>query len=132
MPTGKVKWYDPAKGFGFLSQDGGDDVYVHKSVLPAGVDEVKPGQRVEFGIAQGKRGEQALSVRILDPLPSVTRATAAANRREPDELHGMIEDMVKVLDTSIQAELRRGRYPDRKTGKQIAEILRSIASELDA
>ncbi|BEP14447.1 cold-shock protein [Acidothermaceae bacterium B102] len=132
MPTGKVKWYDPAKGFGFLSQDGGDDVYVHKSVLPAGVDEVKPGQRVEFGIAQGKRGEQALSVRILDPLPSVTRATAAANRREPDELHGMIEDMVKVLDTSIQADLRRGRYPDRKTGKQIAEILRSIASELDA
>ncbi len=132
MPTGKVKWYDPAKGFGFLSQDGGDDVYVHKSVLPAGVDEVKPGQRVEFGIAQGKRGEQALSVRILDPLPSVTRATAAANRREPDELHGMIEDMVKVLDTQVQADLRRGRYPDRKTGKQIAEILRSIASELDA
>jgi CspA family cold shock protein len=132
VPTGKVKWYDPAKGFGFLSQDGGDDVYVHKSVLPAGVDEVKPGQRVEFGIAQGKRGEQALSVRILDPLPSVTRATAAANRREPDELHGMIEDMVKVLDTQVQADLRRGRYPDRKTGKQIAEILRSIASELDA
>jgi cold shock protein len=132
VPTGKVKWYDPAKGFGFLSQDGGDDVYVHKSVLPAGVDEVKPGQRVEFGIAQGKRGEQALSVRLLDPLPSVVRATAAANRREPDELHGMIEDMVKVLDTSIQADLRRGRYPDRKTGKQIAEILRSIATELDA
>ena len=105
---------------------------MHKSVLPAGVDEVKPGQRVEFGIAQGKRGEQALSVRLLDALPSVVRATAAANRREPDELHGMIEDMVKVLDTSIQADLRRGRYPDRKTGKQIAEILRSIASELDA
>ena len=132
MPTGKVKWYDPAKGFGFLSQDGGDDVYVHKSVLPAGVDEVKPGQRVEFGIAQGKRGEQALSVRLLDPLPSVARATAAANRREPDELHGMIEDMVKVLDTAVQADLRRGRYPDRKAGKQIAEILRSIAAELDA
>ena len=132
MPTGKVKWYDPAKGFGFLSQDGGDDVYVHKSVLPAGVEDVKPGQRVEFGIAQGKRGEQALSVRLLDALPSVVRATAAANRREPDELHGMIEDMVKVLDTSVQADLRRGRYPDRKTGKQIAEILRSIASELDA
>jgi CspA family cold shock protein len=132
VPTGKVKWYDPAKGFGFLSQDGGDDVYVHKSVLPAGVDEVKPGQRVEFGIAQGKRGEQALSVRLLDPLPSVVRAAAAANRREPDELHGVIEDMVKVLDSSVQSELRRGRYPDRKVGKKIAEILRSVASELDA
>jgi CspA family cold shock protein len=132
VPTGKVKWYDPAKGFGFLSQDGGEDVYVHKSVLPAGVDEVKPGQRVEFGIAQGKRGEQALSVRILDPLPSVARATAAANRREPDELHGMIEDMVKVLDTAIQADLRKGRYPDRKVARKIAEIMRSIAAELEA
>ncbi|MDX6201809.1 MAG: cold shock protein [Frankiales bacterium] len=132
MPTGKVKWYDPAKGFGFLSQDGGDDVYVHKSVLPAGVEEVKPGQRVEFGIAQGKRGEQALSVRILDPLPSVARATAAANRREPDELHGMIEDMVKVLDTAIQGDLRKGRYPDRKVARKIAEIMRSIAAELEA
>jgi cold shock protein len=131
VPTGKVKWYDPAKGFGFLSQDGGEDVYVHKSVLPAGVDEVKPGQRVEFGIAQGKRGEQALSVRILDPLPSVARATAAANRREPDELHGMIEDMVKVLETAVQADLRRGKYPDRKTSQKVAELMHAVARDLE-
>jgi cold shock protein len=44
----------------------------------------------------------------------------------------MIEDMVKVLDTSIQADLRRGRYPDRKTAKQIADIMRSIAAEPEA
>ncbi|HVE27469.1 MAG TPA: cold-shock protein, partial [Sporichthya sp.] len=56
MPTGKVKWFDNEKGFGFLSQDGGPDVFVHKDALPAGVETLKPGSRVEFGIAQGRRG----------------------------------------------------------------------------
>lgn len=50
MPTGKVKWYDPDKGFGFLSQEGGEDVYVRSSALPTGVEALKAGQRVEFGI----------------------------------------------------------------------------------
>ena len=62
MPTGRVKWYDADKGFGFLAQDGGADVYVRKAALPAGVQGLKPGQRVEFGMAEGRRGPQALSV----------------------------------------------------------------------
>ena len=62
MPTGKVKWYDTEKGFGFLSRDEGGDVFVHSSALPPGVPSLKPGQRVEFGVAEGRRGEQALSV----------------------------------------------------------------------
>lgn len=61
MPTGKVKWYDSDKGFGFLSQEEGEDVYVRSSALPAGVEGLKAGQRVEFGIASGRRGPQALS-----------------------------------------------------------------------
>ena len=55
MPTGKVKWYDAEKGFGFLSREEGDDVYVNASALPAGVPSLKPGARVEFGIAQGRK-----------------------------------------------------------------------------
>ena len=47
MPTGKVKWYDSDKGFGFLSQEDGEDVYVRSSALPAGVEGLKAGQRVE-------------------------------------------------------------------------------------
>ena len=66
MPTGKVKWYDAEKGFGFLSREEGDDVYVNASALPAGMPSLKPGARVEFGIAQGRRGDQALQVRVLD------------------------------------------------------------------
>ena len=67
MPTGKVKWYDAEKGFGFLSQEEGEDVYVRSDALPAGVDTLKAGSRVEFGIVQGSRGDQALQVRLLDP-----------------------------------------------------------------
>ena len=48
VPTGRVKWYDAEKGFGFLSQEDGEDVYVRSSALPAGVEGLKAGQRVEF------------------------------------------------------------------------------------
>ena len=58
MPTGKVKWFNADKGFGFLSDDEGDDVFVHRDALPAGVTELKPGQRVEFGIVQGRKGSR--------------------------------------------------------------------------
>ncbi|MET0234775.1 MAG: cold-shock protein [Kibdelosporangium sp.] len=127
MPTGRVKWYDSEKGFGFVTQDGGEDVYVRSSALPAGVQGLKAGQRIEFGVADGRRGPQALSVRLIDPVPSV----AEAHRRPAEELHGLVEDMIKMLEASIQPDLRRGRYPDRKATKRIAEVVRAVARELD-
>ncbi len=84
MPTGRVKWYDAEKGFGFLAQDGGEDVYVRKAALPSGVAGLKPGQRVEFGMAEGRRGPQALSVRVVDAPPSVVEAVRRpAEERRP-------------------------------------------------
>ena len=73
MPTGKVKFYDQEKGFGFIASDEGDEVFLHASALPEGAV-VKAGTRLEFGVAAGKRGAQALSVRILDAKPSLARA----------------------------------------------------------
>jgi CspA family cold shock protein len=127
VPTGRVKWYDSEKGFGFVTQEGGEDVYVRASALPPGVPGLKAGQRIEFGVADGRRGPQALSVRLIDPMPSV----AEAHRRPAEELHGLVEDMIKMLEAKIQPDLRRGRYPDRKATKRIAEVVRAVARELD-
>lgn len=127
MPTGKVKWYDAEKGFGFISRDDGGDVYVHNTALPPGVPALKPGARVEFGVAEGKRGEQALSVTLLDPLPSV----AAASRRSADDLAIIVEDLIKLLD-NVGNGLRRGRYPDKAAGKKVASVLRAVADDLEA
>jgi CspA family cold shock protein len=127
VPTGRVKWYDTGKGFGFLTRDDGGDVFVHKAALPTGIDELKPGQRVEFGIVESRKGNQALQVKLLDAPPSV----AELRRRPAEELHGLIEDMIKVLEAKVQPELRRGRLPDRKTAQTVAQVVHAVARELE-
>ncbi|HUO37582.1 MAG TPA: cold-shock protein [Mycobacterium sp.] len=136
MPTGRVKWYDAEKGFGFLSQEDGEDVYIRSSALPAGVEGLKSGQRVEFGVASGRRGPQALSLKLIDPPPSPLRkgreTGPAEHKHSPDELHGMVEDMITLLESAVQPELRKGRYPDRKTARRVSEVVKAVARELDA
>ena len=130
MPSGKVKFFSAEKGFGFLSYDespGGDDVFVHRDALPDGVTELKPGQRVEFGVVSGRKGNQAMQVKLLDPVPSVVRAT----RKPAEEMAPLVEDMIKVLD-SVSNSLRRGRYPDKPEARKIAGLLRAFADNLDA
>lgn len=129
MPTGKVKWFDPAKGFGFLSQPDGPDVYVHADALPEGVTTLKAGARVEFGIAQGRRGDQALSVRLLDA-PSVQRNQAASRRKPPEDMVPIVEDLIRLLD-GIGETYRRGRHPDAKTARPTAKLLRALADQLE-
>jgi CspA family cold shock protein len=127
VPTGKVKFFNAEKGFGFLSNDEGDDVFVHRDALPDGLTELKTGTRVEYGIVSGRKGNQAMQVRVLDPIPSVVRAS----RKPAEEMAPLVEDLIKLLDSTSNA-LRRGRYPDRTESRKIAGLLRAFADNLDA
>jgi CspA family cold shock protein len=128
VPTGRVKWYDTEKGFGFVTRDDGGDVFVPKAALPEGAADLKTGQRVEFGVAESRRGQQALAVKLLEAPQSVVEA----RRRPAEELHGLIEDVINVLETKVQPDLRRGRFPDKKTARTIAGLVHAVASELEA
>lgn len=126
MPTGKVRFYDADKGFGFLTKDGGGDVYVRSSALPAGVTALKPGQRVEFGVIEGRKGEQALSLHVLEKPVSVSKAA----RKKPEDMAIIVEDLIKMLD-HLANSYRHGRYPDAKSAERAAHVLRGIADELE-
>jgi cold shock protein len=131
VPTGKVKWFDAEKGFGFLSQESGPDVYVRAEALPEGVTTLKAGTRVEFGIAQGRRGDQALQVRVLDAPASVSRAQQHARRKKPEEMVTIVEDLIRLLD-GVGEAYRHGRHPDARTAGPVAKLLRALADELDS
>jgi CspA family cold shock protein len=122
-----VKWYDAAKGFGFVTSDEGGDVFLPKGALPAGVAELKTGQRIEFGVVDSRKGAQAMGVKLIDAPPSLSEL----RRRPAEELHGMIEDMIKVLEGQVQPGLSRGRYPDKKTGQKIAQLVHAVAREFE-
>lgn len=128
MPTGRVKWYDAGKGYGFVTSDEGGDVFLPRSALPTGVTELKSGQKIEFGLIEGRKGSQALGVSLVEAPPSVT----ALRRRPPEELHGVIDDMIKLLEAKVLPELRRGRFPDKRSAQTVAQVVHAVARELDS
>ncbi len=130
MPTGKVKWYDAEKGFGFISDDDGGDVFLHANALPEGVETLKGGVRLEFSVAEGRRGTQALAVTLLEPAPSVSAGKREQSRKTPEDLAPLVEDAIKLLDSASNS-LRRGRRPEKEHATRLAQVLRFLADQLE-
>jgi CspA family cold shock protein len=66
MATGTVKWFNAEKGYGFIEREDGDDLFVHYSAIQtSGYSTLEEGQRVEFDIGPGKKGEEAQNVRPI-------------------------------------------------------------------
>ena len=127
MPTGRVKWFSLEKGFGFISSDEGEDVYLAASALPEGVPSVKPGTKLEFSVIDSRKGPQAMSVHIIDAPPSLVENS----RANSDDLAAMIEDTIKMLDR-VGNGLRSGRHPNAQEADRLGRVLRGIASQLGA
>jgi cold shock protein len=67
MTVGTVKWFNAEKGYGFITPESGEDVFVHFSAIQStGYRSLDEGQAVEFDIAQGPKGPQAVNVRLLE------------------------------------------------------------------
>lgn len=63
---GTVKWFNSSKGFGFIEQESGDDVFVHfKSIIGDGYKSLEENDKVEFSVTQGEKGLQAVEVEVL-------------------------------------------------------------------
>jgi len=127
VPTGKVKWYDAEKGFGFIASDEGDEVFLHASAMPEGSPAPTPGTKVEYSVADGRRGPSALSVTVLEPVVTLTQS----QRKPTDDMTVIIEDLIKMLD-GVSNTLRKGRYPEGDKAKKVAAVLRAVAEQLEA
>jgi CspA family cold shock protein len=127
MPAGRVKWFSLEKGFGFISNDEGEDVYLAATSLPEGVATVKPGTKIEFSVIDSRKGPQAMSVRIVDAPVSL----AENSRVNSDDLAAMIEDTIKILD-KVGNGLRHGRHPSGPEAERLGRVLRGIAGQLEA
>ncbi|MCH4208658.1 cold-shock protein [Bifidobacterium sp.] len=126
MPSGRVRWFDANKGYGFITGDDGKDVFLPKMALPAGVSTLRKGAKVEFSVVDGRKGPQAMDLSVAGPAPSIVKAT----RPKPDDMVAIVEDLIKLLDSAGNA-LRRHRYPSAVESKKLATLLRAVADDFD-
>lgn len=125
MPSGKVRFFDEEKGYGFIEQDGGQQVFLHASALPDGAQSIKKGTRVEFSVVEGKRGAQAMTVKVIDAPGRIKQV----DRKPADQMVIIVEDLIRVLD-DIKTGYEAGRHPAEANGKQVAALLRKVAQEI--
>lgn len=93
MPNGRVRWYDSKKGYGFICDEEGKDVFLPSSALPESVKELRKGTRVEFSVVEGRKGPQAMGLTVVASAPSLVKAT----RPKAEDMAAIVEDLIKLL-----------------------------------
>ncbi|KAA8822431.1 cold-shock protein [Bifidobacterium vespertilionis] len=126
MPSGRIRWFDANKGYGFIATDEGEDVFLPATALPDGVTTLRKGAKVEFSVIAGRKGPQAMDLTLVASAPSLVKAT----RPKPDDMAAICEDLIKLLDSAGNT-LRRHRYPSQSESKKLATLLRAVADNFD-
>ncbi|MFU0542768.1 cold-shock protein [Gardnerella piotii] len=126
MPNGRVRWYDSQKGYGFIVDEDGKDVFLPSSALPSSIKELRKGMRVEFSVIEGRKGPQAMGLTLVASAPSLVKAT----RPKAEDMAAIVEDLIKLLDSAGNG-LRRRHYPSSAESKKLAHLLRAVADNFD-
>ena len=126
MPTGRVRWFDAARGYGFITSEEGKDVFLPAQALPTGATTLRKGAKVEYSVVDGRRGQQAQAVRLIAAAPGWGTAT----RPRAEDMAARGEALIKMLDAAGNT-LRRHRYPSAADSKKLATLLRAVADQFD-
>lgn len=86
MPSGRVRWFDANKGYGFIQNEQGADVFLPAAALPEGVKTLRKGAKVEYSVVEGRRGPQAMGLTLVASAPSLVKAT----RPKPDDMAAIV------------------------------------------
>ena len=126
MPSGRVRWFDANKGYGFIQNEQGADVFLPAAALPEGVKTLRKGAKVEYSVVEGRRGPQAMGLTLVASAPSLVKAT----RPKPDDMAAIVEDLIKLLDAAGN-HLLRHHYPSPAESKKLATLMRAVADNFD-
>ncbi|MCL1897614.1 MAG: cold shock domain-containing protein [Micrococcales bacterium] len=126
MPTGKIRFFDEERGFGFIASEDGTDVHMRASAVDSESPTPRAGAKVEFEVVDSKKGPSAMRVKVLSQPATLVKA----NRKKPEDMIAIIEDVIKVLD-STSSGLRRGHWPDRREASSVAKVLRAVAGDIE-
>ncbi len=127
MPSGRVRWFDANKGYGFIQNEQGADVFLPAAALPEGVKTLRKGAKVEYSVVEGRRGPQAMGLTLVASAPSLVKALDRSRMIWPPIVGGSSSSCWIAPGN----QLRRHHYPSPAESKKLATLMRAVADNFD-